>query len=127
MQNTENTANTANVVMTEVRQLTIKELAAQMGEEYLTVSALVKLLVKIGAVKKCGKRANPEGTRCKPSTIYEIPRETVLAFWEDNEGEENAEVEAEAAPVVPAVTPETPVETATPIPVPVAPAAPAVA
>ena len=63
------------------KQVTINELAVSIGHDYQTTSALVKVLVGIGAAKEVGKRANPAGTRGKPSAIYEVENEIDLVIW----------------------------------------------
>ena len=70
------------------KNVTIKELSDLIQEDYLTTSALVKFLVKIGATKEVGKKPNPPGQRGKPSVIYEVPNLVELVFWEDKEEKE---------------------------------------
>lgn len=87
-----------------VKNVTIHELAELLGEEYLVVSSLVKFMVKNGIAKEVGKRPNPAGQRGKPASIYEIPNEATLVFWEDTTdettGETTDETTATAEPVV---------------------------
>lgn len=88
-----NTTNTNTQVNDQpTRRLTIKEFANVIGEDYPVASALVGVMVKIGAAKEVGKRAMPAGVRGKPSTEYEIPQDLDLRFWGENEvGNEAAE------------------------------------
>lgn len=67
------------------KNVTIKQLAELMEEDYQTVSALVKLLVSQGVVKEVGKQVMPAGTKGRSATIYSIPNEVELVFWEDKE------------------------------------------
>ena len=82
---------------------TIKEFAAEIGEDYITTSALVKVLVGAGAAKEVGKRANPEGQRGKPSVLFEIPSEVELVLFggEEVAPESASEIEVENLPVCP--------------------------
>lgn len=85
------------------KQVTIKELAEALGEDYQTVAALIKFLVNQGVVKAVGHRANPAGTKGKPSTVYEVPNEIELVFWEDQPESQPEEVKQEN-PVAETVT-----------------------
>ena len=89
-----NTENVETEVINDapVKQVTIKQLAEMIEEDYLTTSALVKFSVKLGAIKEVGKEKLPEGTRGKPSMLYEVPNEVLLVFWQDNETDEVPEV-----------------------------------
>ncbi len=67
------------------KNVTIKQLAELMKEDYQTVSALVKLLVSQGVVKEVGKQVMPAGAKGNPATVYSVPNEVELVFWEDKE------------------------------------------
>ena len=99
------------------KTVTIKELAAILGEDYLTTSSIVKFATKIGAMKELPeKRANPAGQRGKPSSLFEVPNEIVLVFWNDSEQAETSEpVNSELVNVEPVKT--EPVEPVVPVPV----------
>lgn len=60
-------------------QRTIGDLEKQLGVEYGTASAIVKLMVARGAAKECGKRPTATG-KGKPATIYELSESFVIAF-----------------------------------------------
>jgi len=66
--------------------MTVKQLSKELGCEYLEASSLIKLLVNQGVVKEVGKLP-ATGGRGKPSSIFEIPNEVELVFWEDNQTE----------------------------------------
>jgi len=68
------------------RNVTIKELAAHLGEEYVTVASLVKFLANQGIVTEQGKETLPAGTRGKPSSIYNVPNNVELyGIWDEPE------------------------------------------
>ena len=98
--NAENSAENMNTESVEsaeypVKKVTIKELAAMLGEDYLTTSSIVKFATKLGAIKELPeKRSNPEGKRGKPSSLFEVPNEVVLVFWKPT-SEDTIEVESE--------------------------------
>ncbi len=71
------------------KNVTIKQLVELMEEDYQTVSALVKLLVSQEVVKEVGKQVMPAGTKGKPATVYSVPNEVELVFWEDDEKAES--------------------------------------
>lgn len=52
--------------------LTVNEVAQKLGVEYITATAIVKLMVTQGAAKEVGKRPTATG-KGKPSTMYEVP------------------------------------------------------
>lgn len=58
---------------------TVNEIADRLGVEYITASALVKLLVAQGAAKEVDKRSSSNG-RGKPSTVYELESKITLDF-----------------------------------------------
>ena len=58
---------------------TVNEIADRLGVEYITASALVKLLVSQGAAKEVDKRPSPNG-RGKPSIVYELDSKITLDF-----------------------------------------------
>jgi len=73
-------------------QSTIKNLATEINQDYQTTSALVKILVSIGAAKQVGFQAQEAGKRGKPSAIFELDNEFEMVFREDNVPEiENTE------------------------------------
>lgn len=87
-------SNLNNNELVPAKNFTINELAEEIGEPYLVVSAFLKLLVKAGVVREVGKQKNPEGTRGKPSVIYEVPKEVNLVLWlDENEGEPEKSVD----------------------------------
>lgn len=87
------------------KQVTIKEFASMIDEDYIVASALMKLLEKMEAAVPVGTRKT-EGQRGKPSLIYEIDQEVVLEFWQDKP-EENVVTAPEAATLsIPEVAPE---------------------
>ena len=65
----------------KTKDVTINELAQSIGHDYQTTSALVKILVGIGAAKQNGFRAQEAGKRGKPSAIYSIDNEIDLVIW----------------------------------------------
>jgi len=67
------------------KTLTIKQLSAELGEDVVYVTGLVKVLVNQGVIKEVGKAPKAEGERGRASTIYEVPNEAVLVFWNDEE------------------------------------------
>lgn len=96
-------------------QLTIKEIAAQSGDEYGEVSGLIKMLERRGLAKAVGHKANPPGVRGKPSTIYELDGAFDFVLFEENEiAPENAPEIAEIAPET--ISPEIPAENAATMP-----------
>ena len=74
------------------RNVTVKELAESLNENYLTVSSIIKFLVKIGAVKEVGKEVRAEKTKGKPSTVYEVPNLVELIFWDEEAAEQQKPV-----------------------------------
>ena len=77
------------------KNLTIKEFATLISEEYVVAASLMKFLVKTGVAKEVGKQKNPEGVRGKPSVIYEVPNDAALVFFDEEEAKQNAEEGAE--------------------------------
>ena len=71
------------------KNVTIKQLSEILGEDYLTVSSLIKFLVKIGAVKVIGKEVKQEKTKGKTATVYEVPNLVELVFWDETEVKED--------------------------------------
>lgn len=67
-----------------VKNVTVKQLAESLGEEYVTTAALIKLLVSQGVIKEVGKQP-ATGGRGKPSSIYQIDNEVTLVFWNDED------------------------------------------
>lgn len=86
------------------KNVTIAEFQAMLGEgyDYLMVSAFVKFLVKSGVAKEVGKKAMPAGQRGKPSTVYEIPNEVEIVFWDNADGSETVPVVPESGVELPA-------------------------
>jgi len=82
------------------KNLTIKEFSEIIQQDYLTTTALVKLMVSVGAAKEIGNR-KIDGQKGKPSKVYEIEKDFDLEFWQENEPVETvAVVETnEVAPV----------------------------
>lgn len=66
------------------KNLTIKEFGEIIEQDYLTATALVKLMVKVGAAKEVGKRT-VDGQRGKPSVVFEIAQDFDLSFWPDED------------------------------------------
>ena len=87
-------------------QLTIKEIAAQSGDEYGEVSGLIKMLERRGLAKAVGHKANPPGIRGKPSTIYEIESAFDFVLFEEKEIAPAIEIPAEILPEIAQVAPE---------------------
>lgn len=59
------------------RQVTIKQLAEQLGVEYAVVAAVVKLAVATNQAKEVGKQ-KAENSKGKAATVYEIPEKFVF-------------------------------------------------
>ena len=57
---------------TSSRNLTVKQLAELIGEDYIVATAFMKVLVKVGAAKEVGKQSSGRG---KPSSIFEVQNE----------------------------------------------------
>ncbi len=73
------------------KNLTIKELAEIIGQDYLVTSSLVKVMIAAGAAKAIGKRPHVvAGTKGKTSTVYEVENEFTLVLWE-SESDSNLE------------------------------------
>ena len=68
----------------KVKLLTIKEIAQNLGANYIEASGLVKILVTQGALKQVGSRSI-DGQRGKPSAVFEVPEVIELVFWQDGE------------------------------------------
>ena len=62
-----------------MRNVTIKELAADLGVEYAQAAALVHIMVAGGVAQEVGKQPNSRG-KGKPSTIYSIPDEYTISL-----------------------------------------------
>ena len=78
--------------MNNKKNLTIKEFSEIIQQDYLATTALVKLMVTVGAAKEVGQR-KIAGVRGKPSSVYEIDKDFELEFWQDEtEKVENPEV-----------------------------------
>jgi len=60
----------------KMKQVTVAILASQLGIEYATASALIKLMQKKGVCKEVGKT----DTKGKPSKIYEIPEKFEISL-----------------------------------------------
>jgi len=56
-----------------MRKVTVNQLAAQLGVEYVVAASLLKLLVSQGAATEAGKIKTSLSGKGKPSTVYEIP------------------------------------------------------
>lgn len=67
------------------KTLTINELKDLIRHDYQTTSALVKVLVGVGAAKLVGHRPQEAGKRGKPSATYEFERDIDLSLWADEE------------------------------------------
>jgi predicted deacylase len=92
------------------KTLTIKQLANEMGMDYIVAASLVKVMTSKGVAKAVGKLETPKGTKGKPSVTYEIPESFTLSLFSANP------LAGAVAPVVPAET--TPVETPAETPAP---------
>jgi hypothetical protein len=98
------------------KNLTIKEFADIIGEDYPVATAMIKLLVRTEQAKAVGKQKLPDGQRGKPSVIYEIPNEADFAFWNeegvsDRESENPSEMPKEGSETPEKASSETPLET----------------
>ena len=85
--------------MNNKKNLTIKEFSEIIQQDYLTTTALVKLMVTVGAAKEVGSN-KVEGQRGKPSKFYEIEKDFDLEFWQDENAEKSIDNLAEPANVV---------------------------
>ena len=68
---------------TSSRNLTVKQLAELIGEDYIVATSFMKVLVKIGAAKEVGKQS-AAGGRGKPSSVFEVQNEFECVLWEAN-------------------------------------------
>lgn len=128
------TDETGKALMTREMNLTIGEFAEELGEDYLTASSVVKVLVKAGIAKENGTRAKAPGTRGKAATVYTIPERFELVLFpevpETPTGVESAVVENTGAPLETAKptmeisVPSVPVEPVTIAPVAIEPTIP---
>ena len=62
--------------------LTVKQLCKKMHVDYLVASSLIKVMVKQGLAKECGKVGRPGGGKGKPSTLFDIPNRVTLSLFE---------------------------------------------
>jgi hypothetical protein len=87
------------------KELTIKEFSEIIQQDYLATTALVKLMVTVGAAKECGS-PTVAGQRGKPAKIYEIWPEFSVDFWQEPEQDTPVEnvVANEVAPVAEAIS-----------------------
>ena len=99
--------NIENIEPMNTKNVTIKELAAHLGVDYITATGFIKVLEIFGAAKENGNRPNPEGTRGKPSKVYGICADVIeLVLFPEPEPKsenvpENVVVESvESSPVM---------------------------
>lgn len=85
--------------MNNKKNLTIKEFSEIIQQDYLATTALVKLMVTVGAAKEVGSN-KVEGQRGKPSKVYEIWSSFEVDFWKDEDAEKEIDSPAETANVV---------------------------
>lgn len=85
--------------MNNKKNLTIKEFSEIIQQDYLVTTALVKLMVTVGAAKENGKKSTP-GQKGRASTVYEIEKDFELEFWQDENAENTINNPAEPANVV---------------------------
>ena len=81
-----------------IKNLTIKELAELIHEDYLTTSNLVKLMVGAGAATKVGKRPNAPGVKGKTADVYATNNEFTLVLWENTESKSEEQPIVETTP-----------------------------
>lgn len=70
------------------KNLTIKEFSEIIQQDYISTTALVKLMVMVGAAKHVGQR-KVDGQKGKPSSVYEIWPSFEVDFWKEPEQDEN--------------------------------------
>ena len=81
---------------TTSRNLTVKQLAELIGEDYLIATAFMKVLVKVGAAKEVGKQS-AAGGRGKPSSVFEVQNEFECVLWEASAPETVSVAQVDAA------------------------------
>lgn len=72
----------------KVKLMTIKELAATLGLDYLQVSGFITVLKERGGLVASGSKS-AAGQRGRASQVFEIPSVVEIQLWNENE---NAEV-----------------------------------
>ena len=60
--------------------LTVTQLSAKMGVDYLTAHSLIKVMLAQGLTKATGK-VNMLGKRGKPSSLYDIPSKVTFSLF----------------------------------------------
>lgn len=114
--NTNTDTNTEKMV--KLHTVTIQEFADNLGIEYLQASALMAFLVNTNIATEAGKAAKAPGARGKAATLYDVPAEAVVVFFND---EEPTVPTVPTVPAVPALPEKSVEKTVTEIVVPAVP------